>query len=67
MDEDIDVQRALNYPPLYKTLQLGRELNVKVFLAWVWASVYQVKKLFYGQILLIIKGSSDNVIIIDNV
>jgi len=40
-DEDIDVDGALNYPPLYKTLQRGRELNLKTFLIWLWRSIYQ--------------------------
>jgi len=43
LNEDIDVQRALNYPELYKSLHLGRDLNIKTFLVWVWASIYQVK------------------------
>ncbi len=42
-DQDIDVSNALKYPPLYKTLQKGRELNVKTFMIWIWASVFQVK------------------------
>lgn len=41
-DQDIDMANALKYPPLYKTLQKGRELNVKTFLIWIWASILQV-------------------------
>lgn len=40
-DEDVDVKSALRYPPLYNKLQKGRELNLKTFLIWVWASIYQ--------------------------
>lgn len=40
-DEDIDVKRALRYPPLYKTLQKGRELSLKNFFIWLWRSLYQ--------------------------
>lgn len=41
LDEDITVETALSYPPLYKTLQRGREINVKTFLEWTWKSIYQ--------------------------
>jgi len=40
-DEDIDRDKALNYPLLYKTLQKSRELNVKTFLVWLWKSLFQ--------------------------
>ena len=43
MDEDVSVDKALNYPDLYKSLQKGRELNLKTFLGWLWKSIYQVK------------------------
>ena len=42
LDEDITVETALNYPPLYLTLQKNRELNVKTFFLWIWKSLYQV-------------------------
>jgi phospholipid-translocating ATPase len=42
-DEDVDVKTALKYPPLYKSLQLGRSLNMKTFLTWCFKSLYQVK------------------------
>jgi len=50
-DQDIDVSNALKYPPLYKTLQKGRELNAKTFMIWILASVFQVItqiKLFFS-------------------
>lgn len=40
-DEDVDVKKALAYPPLYKTLQKGRELSLKNFFIWLWKSLYQ--------------------------
>jgi len=40
-DEDVNIEIALKFPPLYKTLQRGRELNLKVFLIWLWRSAYQ--------------------------
>jgi len=40
-DEDVSWAAAKDYPPLYKTLQKGRELNYKTFLIWVWKSIYQ--------------------------
>ena len=42
LDQDISVTKALIYPPLYKTLKKGRELNLKTFLSWVWKSLFQV-------------------------
>mmetsp|Transcript_30797 Transcript_30797/g.28025 ORF Transcript_30797/g.28025 Transcript_30797/m.28025 type:complete len:260 (-) Transcript_30797:390-1169(-) len=39
-DEDVDREKALNYPLLYKTLQKSRELNAKTFLTWVWKSLF---------------------------
>jgi len=40
-DEDIDREKALNYPLLYRTLQKSRELNMKTFLIWIWKSLFQ--------------------------
>ena len=44
-DTDADVQSVLQFPPLYKTLQKGRSLNLKTFAVWIWKSVYQVSQL----------------------
>lgn len=41
LDQDTRVETALEYPPLYKTLQKGRSLSFKTFLIWVWKSIYQ--------------------------
>jgi len=40
-DEDADVSTILSYPPLYKTLQKGRSMNIKTFCIWLWKSIYQ--------------------------
>jgi len=51
-DEDVDMKRALNYPPLYKTLQKGRELSLKNFFIWVWRSLYQAAVIMFFSIYL---------------
>lgn len=38
----MDRVTAIKYPPLYKSLQKGRDMNVKTFLIWIWKSLYQV-------------------------
>lgn len=40
-DYDVTKKVAETYAPLYKTLQKGRELNMKTFLIWAWKSIYQ--------------------------
>jgi len=40
-DSDVDKKVAEAYPPLYKTLQKGRDLSIKTFLIWIWKSIYQ--------------------------
>jgi len=40
-DKDMNVDSIMNFPPLYKTLQKGRELNIKSFAIWVWKSIFQ--------------------------
>ena len=44
-DTDTDVESVLQFPPLYKTLQKGRSLNLKTFCVWIWKSVYQVSQI----------------------
>ena len=41
LDRDINPMAAFEYPQLYKTLQDGRDLNLKTFLAWVFKSIFQ--------------------------
>jgi phospholipid-translocating ATPase len=40
-DEDADVIAILSYPPLYKTLQKGRNMNLKTFMVWLFKSIFQ--------------------------
>jgi phospholipid-translocating ATPase len=40
-DEDADVMSILSFPPLYKTLQKGRSMNIKTFCIWLWKSIFQ--------------------------
>jgi phospholipid-translocating ATPase len=39
-DEDVDMNIALKFPPLYRSLQKGRDLNGKTFMIWVWKSIF---------------------------
>jgi len=41
-DEDVNVNAVMKFPPLYKTLQLGRSLSTKTFLIWMFKSIFQV-------------------------
>jgi len=63
-DEDVDNERALKYPPLYKTLQKGRELNLKTFLIWVWKSMYQGAIIMLLSIYLFQKDALYNIVTI---
>jgi phospholipid-translocating ATPase len=40
LDEDVSREKALRFPALYKTLQKGRQLNMKTFLIWTWKSIF---------------------------
>lgn len=40
-DEDIKLEQAMDYAPLYRSLQKGKSLSIKKFLIWVWQSVFQ--------------------------
>ena len=52
LDEDVDHQSVMNYPPLYKSLQKGRSLNFKTFLIWTWKSIYQGSVIMISAITL---------------
>ena len=41
MDVDISYKTIKLYPNIYKSLQLGRALNLTRFLFWMWKSIYQ--------------------------
>jgi phospholipid-translocating ATPase len=51
LDEDVSVEAALKFPPLYKTLQLGRSLNLKTFLIWMWKSIFQGCLIMLGTVV----------------
>lgn len=40
-DEDIPLQAAEKYPPLYESLQRVRLLSIKTFMIWLFISIYQ--------------------------
>ena len=52
LDEDVGRDTCLRYPILYQTLQLGRSLNMKTFLIWVWKSLYQSAVIMFLAVLL---------------
>lgn len=51
LDEDVSVEAALKFPPLYKTLQLGRSLCLKTFLIWMWKSIFQGCLIMLGTVI----------------
>jgi len=50
-DRDVNVATVMKYPPLYATLQKGRELSVKTFLIWFFMSIWQGCTIMLGTIL----------------
>lgn len=52
LDEDVDLESVMNFPPLYKSLQKGRSLNKKTFLIWVWKSIYQGGVIMLGSLIM---------------
>lgn len=40
LDKDVNEEQAMEFPPLYKTLQKGRALSFKTFLIWSWQSIF---------------------------
>lgn len=50
-DKDVSVEACMKYPPLYATLQKGRELSAKTFLIWIFMSIFQGCTIFLGTIL----------------
>jgi phospholipid-translocating ATPase len=41
VDREVDRESVMKFPPLYKSLQKGRSLNLKTFMIWVWISIFQ--------------------------
>ena len=52
LDQDINRSNVLKFPPLYKILLKGRELNFKNFLWWFFKSIFQSGIIMFGAILL---------------
>lgn len=40
-DEDTTIEKVTKFPVMYKTLQKGRNLNIKTFIYWIIKSIYQ--------------------------
>jgi phospholipid-translocating ATPase len=51
-DEDMSLEKVLKFPILYKSLQKGRNLNVKTFLYWVFKSVFQGSVIMIGTVVM---------------
>jgi len=51
LDEDVNVNSVMKFPPLYKTLQLGRSLNTKTFLIWMFKSIFQGTIIMLGTVI----------------
>ena len=51
-DEDMSLEKVLKFPILYKSLQKGRNLNVKTFLYWVFKSVFQGSIIMIGTVVM---------------
>ena len=51
-DQDIPKHQAFNYPSLYKYIQEGGDLNLKMFLVWVFKGVFQGAVIILLSVLL---------------
>ncbi|CAD8137568.1 unnamed protein product [Paramecium pentaurelia] len=69
-DEDVVKKVALEFPPLYKSLQKSRDLNQKTFLIWCWKATYQgtiimiLAQLLYQNVFLYIETAAFTSLII---
>ena len=52
LDEDVSEEQAMEYPPLYKSLQKGWALNLKTFLFMIFESIYQGAIIMIASIIL---------------
>jgi phospholipid-translocating ATPase len=50
LDEDVPQETALKFPNLYRNIQKGRELSIKMFLVWFTISLYQATAIMIGSI-----------------
>lgn len=62
LDQDVDLDSIMKFPPLYKTLQKGRSLNFKTFLIWVWISIYQGSVIMLFSIIFFPGNSFVNIV-----
>ena len=51
LDKDVSYDNVIKFPSLYKVLLLGRELNLKNFLFWMFKSIFQSMVLMFGSFL----------------
>ena len=52
LDKDVSKDNVLKFPTLYKILLMGRELNLKNFLFWLFKSIFQSTIIMFGSFLL---------------
>lgn len=53
LDIDIPLSQTMNYPILYRYIQKGKHINLKVFLIWLWKSIFQGAAIFVLAILFV--------------
>ena len=51
LDKDVSKDNVLKFPTLYKILLMGRELNLKNFLFWLFKSIFQSAIIMFGSFL----------------
>ena len=56
LDQDTDKINVMKFPDLYKELLMGKELNLKNFLWWVFKSIYQAMVIMFGALYLFDDG-----------
>lgn len=52
LDRDTKIDNVLKFPPLYKQILKGRELNFKTFLYWLLISLFQASIIMFGTIIV---------------
>jgi phospholipid-translocating ATPase len=52
LDRDTKLDNVLKFPPLYKQMLKGRELNFKTFLYWLLISLFQASIIMFGSIVV---------------
>ena len=51
LDKDVSKDNVLKFPTLYKILLMGKELNLKNFLFWLFKSIFQSAIIMFGSFL----------------